>query len=637
MIKRYSFKYLKLIFYLIPFFLSVRSSAQLNDTDQKKLNDYLESASNFIKTEEPAKAANSYYKAGFFCIEKGMNKDAIVYLKESAKIQGDLKDYEKVMKIYSNIGLLYANLDDYDKSLLYFQNSLKIRKNLGDKKEIASGLLDYAYVLAMQDNYKDAILNTLNALEIAQEIQNSKLVLISYRMLAESYQKIGNDEKAGEYLSKFTDYKQYYEKNVVEEKVSGERIKSIAEMNIKDAEARLKQIEYELQMKKKQITEDTLKAAIAMQELQLRLYNDSISQVQKDLVNQKTLTELEQTKIKQQNAQKRLIYIIFGSIIVFIGFVTLMLLLNNRRRRQHNKILSATNKKIAEQNKNIELKNAELSDAFDKIEEQNKDINSSIQYAMGIQIALLPPQENVRQFIPESFILFKPRDKVSGDFYWFKDIEYINSDGRKHKKMFISAIDCTGHGVPGAFLSMMSYNLLDNIVEQKKIYTPGRILDELHNGVRKTLRQKETSNRDGMDMALCSYDPDKNLLEYAGAKNPLIYMKGGKIFRLKGNIKPIGGVIHDKSEESKFINNVIEITEPTTVYIFSDGFADQIGEETGRKLMTKFFRNLLAEIHHKNINEQKDILELFLRKWQGSTDQVDDITVIGFKLYPQNV
>jgi serine phosphatase RsbU (regulator of sigma subunit) len=637
MIKIYLIKYLKFFIFFIIFFIYTDSDAQLTEKDNIKLKEYLESASDFIKTEEPSKAANSYYKAGIFCIEKGANKDAIAYLKESAKIHGELKDYEKVMKIYSNIGLLYANMDDYDKSLLYFQNSLKIRKNLGDKKEISSGLLDYAYVLSMQNKHTDAILNTLNALEIAQEIKNPKLVLISYRMLAESYAKVGNEQKAGEYLSKFTDYKQYYEKNITEEKVSGERIKSIAELNIKDADARLKQIEYELKMKEKELYEDTLRQAIELQNMELKLQQDSIESVQKDLKYQITLTERDQALIKQQKAQQRLLYIVAGAIIIIIALLTLFLLFNNRRRRQHNKFLSATNKKIAEQNKNIELKNAELSDAFEKIEEQNKDINSSIQYATGIQTSLLPPQESIRQFIPESFILFKPRDKVSGDFYWFKSIEYTNSGGKKHKKYFISAIDCTGHGVPGAFLSMMSYNLLDNIVEQKKLYTPSRILDELHAGVRKTLRQKETANRDGMDMALCCYDPDKNVLEYAGAKNPLIYMQGGKIFRLKGNIKPIGGVIYEKSEESKFTNNSIEINEPTTVYIFSDGYADQIGEETNRKLMTKFFRNLLAEIHHKNINEQKEILDHFLRKWQGNNDQVDDITVIGFKLYPKNI
>jgi serine phosphatase RsbU (regulator of sigma subunit) len=137
-----------------------------------------------------------------------------------------------------------------------------------------------------------------------------------------------------------------------------------------------------------------------------------------------------------------------------------------------------------------------------------------------------------------------------------------------------------------------------------------------------------------MDMALCSYDPQKNILEFAGAKNPMIYMKNGQMHRVKGNIKPIGGIIHDKSEHKKFMNNVVEIDSPTTVYIFSDGYADQIGEETGRKLMTKFFRNLLSEIHQKPMQEQREILNLFLRKWQGNAEQIDDIIVIGFKLYP---
>ena len=187
--KFHSHIYLKWLLLFYGFLITGISYAQLSDADQKKLSGYLDAASEYIQKEEPAKAANSYYKAGIFCIDKGMNKEAIAYLKESAKIQGELKDFEKVMKIYSNIGLLYANMDDYDKALLYFQNSLKIRKNLGDKKEIASGLLDYAYVLSMQGNHKDAIMNTLTALEMAQEIQNSKLVLISYRMLAEITRK----------------------------------------------------------------------------------------------------------------------------------------------------------------------------------------------------------------------------------------------------------------------------------------------------------------------------------------------------------------------------------------------------------------------------------------------------------------
>ncbi|MCD4792194.1 MAG: SpoIIE family protein phosphatase [Bacteroidales bacterium] len=631
----------KLLLIITLIFFSSYSFSQLSEKDQKKLDEFLESAADYTKNEEIEKAAVSYYKAGIFCIEKNKNKEAIPYMKESAKLYAQIKNYEKVMKIYSNIGLLFANIDDYDKSLLYFQSSLKIRKNLGEEAQIASGLLDLAYVLSVQKKYKDAILNVIKALDISSEIQNSKLMLISYRMLAENYQKIGNEQKAGEYLNKFVSFRQYYKKNVTEEMVSDERVKTIAELSIKDAEARAKQLEYELMMKDKELAEDTLKSKIKAKEDSLAISEARflMAKSEKDrLETEKKLAKIQQEQDQlQDRAKRRLTFSIFAGIIIVIVLISVGLLLNIRKSKKHNKMLTSTNKKIAEQNKNIELKNEELTDAFQKIDEQNKDINSSIDYAVNIQSSLLPAQENLNKFIKDSFILFKPRDKVSGDFYWFKDAYISNGTGGTHRKVYISAIDCTGHGVPGAFLSMMSYNLLDNIIDEKHVYKPGEILDELHKGVRKTLRQEETANRDGMDMALCSYDPENNILEFAGAKNPLIYMKDGKIYRLKGNIKPIGGIIHQKSEEKYFNNNIIKIDSPTTAYMFSDGFADQVGEETGRKLMTKFFRNLLAEIHEKPMDEQREILDLFLKKWQGNTEQIDDIIVIGFKLYPNKI
>lgn len=627
----------KLLLIITLISISSFSFSQLSEKDQQNLDGYIKSATDYMKNEEIEQAASYYYKAGLFCMEKNKNKIAIPYMKESGKLYAQIKDYEKVMKIYSNIGLLYANISDYEKSLLYFQNSLKIRKNLGNQAEIASGLLDYAYVLSIQQRHKDAIINVIKALDIATEIQDSKLVLISYRMLAENYQTIGNDQKAGEYLSKFTSYRQYFEKNVTEEIISDERIKSIAELSIKDAEARTKQLEYELMRIRKERETDTLRGMVKAREDSLALVEAIVTAEQnknKLLQKQKELDDIQK---KQDKVQQRLTYFILAGIVLFIALIAVGLLFNIRRRKNHNKMLAATNKKIADQNRNIEFKNEELTDAFQKIEEQNKDINSSIDYAVNIQKSLLPSQNNLKKIIEDSFILFKPRDKVSGDFYWFNDILMSNGKESNQRKVFVSAIDCTGHGIPGAFLSMMSYNLLDNIVEQKNIFKPGEILDELHDGIRKSLRQEETSNRDGMDMALCSYDPDNNILEYAGAKNPLIYMKNGKIHRLKGDIKPIGGIIHDKSEQKKFNNNVIEIDSPTTVYIFSDGFADQVGEETGRKLMTKFFRNLLVEIHEKPMEEQGDILNLFLQKWKGNVEQIDDIIVIGFKLYPNKI
>jgi serine phosphatase RsbU (regulator of sigma subunit) len=627
-------KFLSLVFFLIFFELSY---SQLNEKDISRLNSIIESAENFVQKDEIGKAANMYYKAGLLCFEKNDNKKAIPYLKEAAKLHGEIKEFKKVMAIYSNLGLLYANMDEYDKSLSYFQQSLIIRKNFGNQEEIASGLLDLSYVLGIQNNSKDAIINTIKALEISTEIKNSKLVLISYRMLAENYQKIGNEQKAAEYLDKYASYRQHFEKTKTEELVSEERIKSIAELSIKDAEARAKQLELELIRTNKELAEDTLSRKIKARDdslalVQQMLFNDSLK-----IESYKKDKELARIQRAQEIADQRLYLIVLLGVTVLVATIAFGLLLINKRRKKHNAILAANNKKIADQNKNIEFKNAELSDAFQRIEEQNKDINSSIDYAVNIQKSLLPKQEDLNKYIEESFILFKPRDKVSGDFYWFKKTNTFINETETQKKIFISAIDCTGHGVPGAFLSMLSYNLLDDIVEQKRIFTPSEILNKLHQGVRKSLRQSETNNRDGMDMALCAYDPQKNILEYAGAKNPLIYIKEKKVHRLKGNVKPIGGIIHEKSEKTNFQNNTILIDSPITCYIFSDGFADQIGEETGRKLMTKYFRNLLTEIYLKPMKEQKDILTMFLKKWMGKTDQIDDILVIGFKINPNKI
>jgi len=616
-------------------FLSFSSFGQMSEKDKKTVNKFISEANSYISNDNIKEAANAYYKAGLFCFEKNLNKKAIVYLKESATLYGKNKDLKKVMKIYSNIGLIYSNLDEYDKSLLYFQQSLKIRKSFGNEKDIASGLLDLAYILSVQQDYKNAVLNILKALDIANQIQEPRLVLISYNMLAENYQKAGNMQKAAEYMDKFATYRQHYEKSQTKERVSEERIKSIAEISMKDAENRAKQLELELIRKNKEIAEDTLNRKIkaredslAIAEAKIALEKSKFEQAEKDRL-------LAEAKSKEEKARQRMISAVGISIIILILLIAFGLILNIRRRKKHNRQLQETNDEIERQKRNIELKNRELSDAFYKIEEQNNDINASINYAVNIQSSMLPTQNSLQKMIPQSFILFKPRDKVSGDFYWFKETLINPGKTNQLKKIFVSAIDCTGHGIPGAFLSMLSYNLLDNIVDQQKIYKPGEILDELHLGIRRSLHQNESRNRDGMDMALCSYTPEINLLEFSGAKNPVIYIKDNKLHRIKGSIKPIGGIIYDKNESMKFKTTSIEIDSPTTVYIFSDGYADQIGEQTGRKLMTRFFRNLLGDIHNKPLNEQRDILDMFLKKWQGNTEQVDDIVVIGFKLFPQ--
>jgi len=625
--------------YILIFSLlfNIQTFAQLSEKDQKKLNTYVDAAKEFMSNDETSKAANLYYKAGMFCFKRNRNLQAVPYLKESYKIYHSNKEYKKVMKIYTNLGLLYANINEYKKSIRYFQMSLKIRKSIGSQADISAGLLDLAYVLSVQGKHTDAILTVFKAFEIANESQEARLVLISYRMLAENYQKTGNEQKAAEYLDKYASYRQHFQKTKTEEIVTDERIKSVAELSIKDAETKAKQLEYELIKRDKEFSEDTLRKAISIQQMALKAKNDSIALVESQVEQQKIKSELVEAQRQKEKAKERFTLFSLAGVILFFLFLLLGALYYSRKRKKHNRLLATTNEQIELQNLSIELKNEELTGAFLKIEEQNNDINSSINYAVNIQRSLLPKQDLLNKYIKDAFILFKPRDKVSGDFYWFKEAIVSKDNEEVQKKIFISAIDCTGHGVPGAFLSMISFNLLENIIEQKEIYKPSEILDELHNGVRKSLRQYETTNQDGMDMALCSYDPKTNILEFAGAKNPIVYMQNGKMHKIRGNVKPIGGLVFKRLEDTVFTNYLIKIDTPTTIYMFSDGYADQTGEETGRKLMTKYFRNLLFEIHEKPMQEQRDILNMFLKKWQGNIEQIDDIIVMGFKIYPNKI
>lgn len=272
--------------------------------------------------------------------------------------------------------------------------------------------------------------------------------------------------------------------------------------------------------------------------------------------------------------------------------------------------------------KMVEERTKTIQEQAQELEMQNFKIMGSINAASRIQSAVLPRLDRVQQALPEMFTLFRPRDVVSGDFYWFSE-----NAGR----IFISAIDCTGHGVPGAFMAMLGDALLNQIVNIDEITSPDRILNRLHKGVRKALKQDLTENRDGMDMAFCMYDKQAGILEFAGAKNPLIYIQNGEMHKVKGDKMPIGGV-RSPDEERVFTRQVVKVDQPTTCYMFSDGYADQFGGPHNRKFMSKKLRALLLENHQKPFDEQQRILEENLDEWQGDYRQMDDILVIGFRI-----
>ncbi|MCC5943579.1 MAG: SpoIIE family protein phosphatase [Bernardetiaceae bacterium] len=286
---------------------------------------------------------------------------------------------------------------------------------------------------------------------------------------------------------------------------------------------------------------------------------------------------------------------------------------------------------LAESNEELNQTNEELEQTLEviniqknQLEDKNRHITDSIQYAQKIQQAILPPFAYMSQYLEDYFVLFKPRDIVSGDFYYF---EAVDED-----KLIVAAIDCTGHGVPGAFMTMIGTEILNESIQSKKIHEPDMILNKLHKQIRNALRQKETKNRDGMDMALLSIDKKQKQVDYAGAKNSLIYIQNNTLYQIKADKMSIGG--EQKEKERIFTKHTIDASQPTIFYLFSDGYQDQFGGERKKKFMIANLKKILLEIHHLPASEQQVILDQKIMEWMktGNEKQIDDILVMGIRV-----
>ena len=259
-----------------------------------------------------------------------------------------------------------------------------------------------------------------------------------------------------------------------------------------------------------------------------------------------------------------------------------------------------------------------------EIQEKNKAVAESINYARRIQTAILPNTKFIQEFLPKSFIFYRPKDVVSGDFPWFF---------KKGDDLFIAAVDCTGHGVPGALLSFIGYFTLNNVVDHYDNIDAGVILDKLHEGVRTTLKQDriDTEARDGMDVALCKINLKKNILEFAGAHRPLYLLRGNELTQYKGSHKAIGGIPLGKKPEADFENHLINLEPKDRVFFFSDGLPDQVSGETGRKYQASRIRDLLVEHYDVEIYDYEKIIYDDFIAYKGDYKQVDDILLIGIE------
>ena len=278
-------------------------------------------------------------------------------------------------------------------------------------------------------------------------------------------------------------------------------------------------------------------------------------------------------------------------------------------------------RKIKEENKILENKVAERTR---ELAEKNRDITSSIQYAKRIQEAILPSKDYIFSKLEKAFILYKPKDIVSGDFYWF---------GEKNGWRIFAVVDCTGHGVPGAFMSMIGHNLMHQIIQEKGITDPGDILNSLHKGVQASLRQgnNEINTNDGMDASIIALHNDNKTVLWAGANRPLLLISNdGEFTKLDGNKYPIGGSQFDIKRE--FTTRTLELNKPSMAYLSSDGYADQFGGDNGKKFMVRRFHDLLMEIHLKDMDSQRELLNSAFETWRNEHEQIDDVLVVGVAL-----
>ncbi|MDX2174501.1 MAG: tetratricopeptide repeat protein [Bacteroidota bacterium] len=518
---------------------------------------------------------------------------------------------------YNMIGLSYYKMDDYATSNKYYDSCLTVANSLKDDALLVSILQDYGNLYAKQKEYLAAIDILNQSLEVANRIPSNYHMCFSNVAIGRAYLGINEINKAEDAFKKVI--------TIAEESNMKPFLESAYEgLSLIYKQKNNPALAYEYLVIYNRYRDTLFNKQIANEISKLSYVIDSerksnhLAMVMKD--NELQKKSLENRKLEQ---------------IFLISAVVLLLILGVVVLNRYS-IKNKANTNLLEKNKEILFQQQELENYTQALEEQSKelkiqkekisnihkDITDSIEYAKGIQQAILPSITDFFDAFNEIMFIYQPKDIVSGDFYWFQQVE---------NKYYFAVADCTGHGIPGAFMSLLGLNNLNQIIEENKIYDVAEILTQLDTLLVKALKQrnKDAFSNDGMDIALCCFNKDNLELEYASAKRPFYYFSNNELQIIPSSRVSVGGI--DIGHKA-FAKQTIQLNKDDVFYLFTDGFADQFGGEHNRKLSTARFKTLLKEIHSKPLIEQKIYLTNFFDAWKGDNEQIDDVLVLGLKI-----
>jgi len=644
-----------------------RMSALMNNIgyNHTQLGEYGQAADAYILAIKYGKQAGlpagdlsiMYSNAGVCYLNQRNHTDAKKYFRMSLKADREAGQFSEKSRIENILALTYFHEGDLYNASHFSKNSIESASIAGDPEHLSEGYLTYSRILREGNNpilaleYYEKYLAIRDSMQIEDKLKERSLAARKYELeKSEQDLKIKLKEEQVKELAIRQLTLQLEKEEREKELISKEKDVQLLEKERLRQSILITQKEHEAESQRRQnkILEQENRISELRLEQEVRKQKEQEQEIQL-LEQQKKMNQLELER--QKTAKKALLWITGLGILIAV-----MILWSLITTRKKNLLLARQKLQIEEKNKDLEQKNEEITSQRDEIEAQrnlvfeqkekieqiNLDIRNSIEYAKKIQSSTLPDLSLLDNIIKEYFVLFQPRDIVSGDFYWLAEVE---------KHSIITVADCTGHGVPGAFMSILGMSLLKEVVQKEYITHPGVILRRIRKEVISALGQKGISGeqRDGMDMSLISISHETRRLEYSGANNPLY------LLRFKDQAPPLTSdynLLEPEDENpymlyeirpdkmpiahyermDKFTTHEIELLEGDCLYLFTDGYADQFGGKRGKKLMYKPFKRLILRNAHLPMDEQRQVLQETIADWMGDFEQVDDICIMGLKI-----